>query len=67
MANRPVFFFFVCYTHIFSVTVQKLAYSASHGINKKLIPNKPTNKMTERKILSPRKKHNAHAPQVVSN
>ena len=32
--------FLFCLTHIFSVNIQELAYSASYGINKMLIPNK---------------------------
>ena len=58
---------FVYLTHIFSVNVQELACSASHVINETLIPNKQTNEISERKIISPGQKHNAHAPQAVSN
>ena len=66
-ACRDFLVFFFCLTHIFSVNVQEVACNATYGINKTLILNKQTNKITARKILSPGQKHNAHAPQAVSN
>ena len=69
-AEREVpfcFCFVFCLTHIFSVNVQELACSTSSGINQTLIPNKQTKEITEHKILSSGQKHNAHAPEAVSN
>ena len=56
-----------CLTHIFSVNVQELACSASYDRNETLIPNKQTYEITDQNILSPGRKHIAHAPKAVSN